>query len=207
MMGVISIAHQLDLHKCPDPTKCTLYGFDLTVLVSAVKQGDRTAWLLDLAGPRLATSNEKCIAISHVWSDGTAVGLEGHGRVNGCLLVYFQKLAHSLDCVAIWWDTFLSRWMTGRNILGWTTLELAMPNTVKVLFKGDDSMAPDIKDLDTDILANCPSTASRTHWLASCMIRRVHKSYRRSTSWLRDRTIITGFLARVKWDYDDVKTK
>ncbi|KAH7303510.1 hypothetical protein B0I35DRAFT_446713 [Stachybotrys elegans] len=249
------------IHKCSDPTKCTLHKFELTILLSAVMQEKSTAWLLDITQPRLAAASEKYIAISHVWSDGTGVGLEGHGRVNNCLRAYFSKLAQRLGCIAVWWDTLsiplddrarnqalrkmhdnyahaehtvvhdtyllgisyadpgtaclaivLSPWFTR----GWTALELAMSNTVKVLFKGVDSMTPDIKDLDADILADSPSTSSRTHWLASCMIRRVrrHGNFShisdllatmrpRTTSWLRDRTIITGLLARVSWEHDD----
>ncbi|KAI0892006.1 hypothetical protein F4806DRAFT_282872 [Annulohypoxylon nitens] len=250
------------LHKCPDTAKCSLRLFDLADLLPAVERGNKTAWLLDLQRPRLAKADEKYIAISHVWSDGTGVGLEGHGRVNHCLSTYFANLTRRFGCVAIWWDTLsiplddkargqalsemhnnyanaeftvvhdsyllatdytdpgtaclaimLSPWFTR----GWTALELAMSNTVKVLFKGSDSMTPDIKDLDHEILASSPATVSRTHWLASCMIRRVRKRGEatnhitdllailrpRTTSWLRDRTVITGLLAKVKWDYTD----
>jgi len=98
----------------------------------------------------------------------------------------------------------MSPWFTR----GWTALELAMSSNVQVLFKGrsSDPMEPDIRDLETEILAPDPGTASRAHWLASCAIRRLRGPVRRlsdllavlrprSTSWVRDRTIIAALLA------------
>jgi hypothetical protein len=87
-----------------------------------------------------------------------------------------------------------------------------MSNKVKVLFKGFDLRTPDIKDLN-DILAPGPGAASRTHWLASCLIRRLRSPINgiddvlailrpRNTSWVRDRTIIAGLLANIpRCDY------
>ncbi|ERF71390.1 hypothetical protein EPUS_07418 [Endocarpon pusillum Z07020] len=45
------------------------------------------------------------IAISHVWSDGTGVGLRVSGEVNSCLFSYFAKIALQLQCNGFWWDT------------------------------------------------------------------------------------------------------
>lgn len=91
---------------------------------------------------------------------------------------------------------------------GWTALELAMSRNVKVLFQGPDPMTPDIRDLETDILGREPATSSRVHWIASQVIRRLRVPARtlesiiailrpRSTSWVRDRTVIASLLADV----------
>jgi hypothetical protein len=38
------------------------------------------------------------IVISHVWSNGTGVGIKQSGYVNSCLFSYFADVAKSLDC-------------------------------------------------------------------------------------------------------------
>ncbi|KAK9415026.1 putative Heterokaryon incompatibility domain-containing protein [Seiridium unicorne] len=45
------------------------------------------------------------MAISHVWSDGTGVGMKSPGSVNRCLFEYFRTIALDLGCNGIWWDT------------------------------------------------------------------------------------------------------
>ncbi|KAF7538950.1 hypothetical protein G7054_g2538 [Neopestalotiopsis clavispora] len=45
------------------------------------------------------------MAISHVWSDGTGVGMKRPGSVNRCLFEYFRTIAVDLNCTGIWWDT------------------------------------------------------------------------------------------------------
>lgn len=91
----------------------------------------------------------------------------------------------------------------------WTALELLMSKKVKVLFRGPDRNTPDIKDLDDDILAKHPGTASRAHWLASSLISRIRHAAvdyvddilailgPRSTSRIRDRTVVAALLAQV----------
>ncbi|KAI3317264.1 hypothetical protein HD806DRAFT_372598 [Xylariaceae sp. AK1471] len=44
------------------------------------------------------------MALSHVWSDGTGVGLKTPGKVNKCLYGYFAKIARKLGCDGLWWD-------------------------------------------------------------------------------------------------------
>lgn len=106
-------------------------------------------------------------------------------------------------CLAL----ILSPWFTR----GWTSLELVMSHKVKVLFKGSDPTTADMRDLDEHILANDPGTSSRTHWLASSLIRRIRQLRDsksdlsdilailrpRVTSWIRDRPIIASLLAEV----------
>jgi hypothetical protein len=93
------------LHKCGDSRDCRMIEFNPDRLLSAVERGDGTAWLWDLTD--LAQAGARYIAVSHVWSDGTGVGVQKHGRVNSCLLAYFHHVAKQLDpsCVALWWDT------------------------------------------------------------------------------------------------------
>ena len=45
------------------------------------------------------------LAISHIWSDGTGVGVKRPGMVNKCLVEFFFALAKSLGCTGLWWDT------------------------------------------------------------------------------------------------------
>ncbi|KAI0550634.1 hypothetical protein F4679DRAFT_594557 [Xylaria curta] len=44
------------------------------------------------------------MALSHVWSDGTGVGLKAPGKVNKCLYAYFANTARKLGCEGLWWD-------------------------------------------------------------------------------------------------------
>lgn len=53
----------------------------------------------------IATEYTSYMAISHVWSDGTGVGLKAPGQVNYCLFQYFGEFAALLGCTSIWWDT------------------------------------------------------------------------------------------------------
>ena len=53
----------------------------------------------------MSDSREHYIAISHVWSDGTGVGVRPAGEVNSCLVSYFFDVAHQLGCRGLWWDT------------------------------------------------------------------------------------------------------
>ncbi|RYP43699.1 hypothetical protein DL768_009767 [Monosporascus sp. mg162] len=53
-----------------------------------------------------------------------------------------------------------------------------MQADIKVIFKGSDPTNPDTGDLEAEILARDPSTASYTHWLASSVIRRLRSPIR-----------------------------
>jgi hypothetical protein len=109
----------------------------------------------------------------------------------------------AVPCVAL----VFSPWFTR----GWTALELIMSKMVKVLFKGPNELEPVIKDLDEDVLAHDPSRCSRAHWIVSTIIRRLRQPIMnvadlmavlkpRSTSWPRDRMIIAGLLAGLKFE-------
>jgi len=123
-----------------------------------------------------------------------------HTVVHDSFLVGMPWTDPETACLAL----VFSPWFTR----GWTALELAMSRSVKVLFQGPDPLTPDVRDLETDILAREPATCSRAHWIASQTIRRLRGPARtlesimailrpRSTSWVRDRTVIANLLADV----------
>lgn len=74
--------------------------FPVEQLLTAIETEKSTAWLLDKR--RLKGPNDKHLAISHVWSDGT--GQKSVGIVNKCLFDYFAVWAEKLGCTAVWWD-------------------------------------------------------------------------------------------------------
>ncbi|KAI0440594.1 hypothetical protein F4803DRAFT_552882 [Xylaria telfairii] len=153
-----------------------------------------------------------------IWWDTLCIPLESKARSSALskmhTLYRHAKLTvvHDLYLAGLEWTSpesaclalVFSPWFTR----GWTALELAMSGDVKVIFKGSDPTNPDIRDLEADILARDPATSSHTHWLASSVIRRLRSPIRslsdllpilrpRSTSWVRDRTIIASLLANV----------
>ncbi|KAK5994108.1 hypothetical protein PT974_07548 [Cladobotryum mycophilum] len=76
---------------------CIQMEFPIELLETALKLGESTAWLcpttqIDSYVPRLSALNNSYMAISHVWSDGTGVGVKAAGTVNSCLFD------------ALWWD-------------------------------------------------------------------------------------------------------
>ena len=251
------------LHKCGNHS-CGQSTFPPNLLLDSLNHDGGSAW--SSRGCRVLALGERYVAISHVWSDGTGIGLVKAGLVNRCLFAYFTAIVDRLECTGIWWDAIsipiepearrkaintmhanyanaactvvhdqyllqfdwaddgspclalvLSPWFTR----GWTALELTVSKTIKVLFKGQNSDEPIIKDLDIDILAQDPRQASRAHWIASSLIRRLRKSITnvsdlltilkpRSTSKIRDRMIIAGLITGLpNFDYggDDLDEK
>lgn len=247
----------LQLHTCaphgPPGSLCLQEKkFPIDILETALELGRGTAW--SCQERRLCKADEPYIAISHVWADGTGIGLKNPGTVNRCLFDYFARIAERLDCKGMWWDTLsiptdpkarskalnrmnasyknakytvvhdrylldfewkddgspclaivLSGWFTR----GWTALELAMSEKVKVLYKGPDRNTPLMKDLDDDILAKDPASASRAYWLASWLIRRLRQKVGnipdllailkpRYTTKSKDRVEIAGLLAGIR---------
>jgi hypothetical protein len=45
------------------------------------------------------------MAVSHVWSDGTGIGLKKQGTVNSCLMDFWVRIAKEQHCEGLWWDT------------------------------------------------------------------------------------------------------
>ncbi|KAK4463042.1 hypothetical protein QBC42DRAFT_223704 [Cladorrhinum samala] len=122
--------------------------------------------------------------------------------VHDAYLLNFPWGDDGSPCVAL----VLSTWFTR----GWTALELAMSKRVKVLFRDPTGQCGGtvIKDLDEDVLARGPGVASRAHWLATTLVRRLRRPIGnvgdllailscRSTSWARDRAVIAALLAGV----------
>lgn len=83
-------------------TECFQRNFPAELLETALELGKSTAWLCESV--KLSGPNDPYMAISHVWSDGTGVGLKEPGTVNSCLFNFFATIASRLDCKAIWWD-------------------------------------------------------------------------------------------------------
>ncbi|KAI0158321.1 hypothetical protein GGR57DRAFT_510491 [Xylariaceae sp. FL1272] len=108
-------------HKCIDG-KCgrdMIFPSDLLNRAYKERLDIRGAWCLQTprggildsitglfnARPRVLQGyRKKYMAISHVWSDGTGVGLKSPGRVNGCLYQFFEGIARELGCEGLWWD-------------------------------------------------------------------------------------------------------
>ncbi|KAK6345452.1 hypothetical protein TWF718_007368 [Orbilia javanica] len=65
-----------------------------------------TVWSINQP-PHLLEMGKKYAAISHVWSDGTGIGLGTVGEVNSCLFDYFAGCIRGVspDIEGIWWDT------------------------------------------------------------------------------------------------------
>ncbi|KAJ5964890.1 uncharacterized protein N7479_004766 [Penicillium vulpinum] len=86
-----------------EEARCKAKRFDLNYVAKAVDKGQRTVW--DLEGIETLQRNERYMAISHVWSDGTGAGNQARGHVNICLLEFFRGFAEKFGCQGIWWDT------------------------------------------------------------------------------------------------------
>ncbi|KAK6344731.1 hypothetical protein TWF718_006689 [Orbilia javanica] len=78
--------------------------FDPELLKVSMVGGGGTAWSVDAPFEVLGPQAEYA-TISHVWSDGTGVGIEPPGHVNRCLFEYFANLVKLAGCNAIWWDS------------------------------------------------------------------------------------------------------
>ncbi|OTA87330.1 hypothetical protein M434DRAFT_81403, partial [Hypoxylon sp. CO27-5] len=95
------------LHKCAD-RDCSTLVFPIHQLNDAVYKNQSTAWptsSMNCIDISLSPESTEFMAISHVWSDGTGVGISRPGEVNSCLLFYFKQLADQLSCDGIWWDS------------------------------------------------------------------------------------------------------
>ena len=107
------------LHKCPMKS-CGSMQFPVEKLAKVIHDGRRIAWkIFEEPGgdirPLLIDDSEQdgnmnvnaaeTLAISHVWSDGTGVGVKSPGNVNKCLVRFFFDIAKSLGCDGFWWDT------------------------------------------------------------------------------------------------------
>ncbi|KAK7965766.1 uncharacterized protein PG986_000043 [Apiospora aurea] len=81
--------------------------FDPALLNQAEKNKHNMAWRVRMPnGTGLCDEGDSYMAISHVWADGTGVGMKQIGRMNRCLWQYFRDIAISsgIECQGIWWD-------------------------------------------------------------------------------------------------------
>ncbi|KAI3324923.1 hypothetical protein HD806DRAFT_459442 [Xylariaceae sp. AK1471] len=108
-------------HKCPSGLCSDELNFSPLILNKAFSHGthtspskvhpfEYTAWRIPESGQdpsSLCTPSDDYVAISHVWSDGTGVGMKsGAGTVNACLFEYFSEIAKrdEVACNGVWWD-------------------------------------------------------------------------------------------------------
>lgn len=91
------------LHRPGCPHDCPMLEFDPGLLAQSINDGGRTCWTL--TEPYEVAQHQPYIAISHVWSDGTGIGVQDPGKINKCLFEYMSRVAKRLDCDGIWWDT------------------------------------------------------------------------------------------------------
>ncbi|KAI0546421.1 hypothetical protein F4679DRAFT_557831 [Xylaria curta] len=106
-------------HKCSSGSCTDELTFPPTVLNKAFNIGNSTssskihpfeitAWRIPELGQQpsmLCTPSDNYVAISHVWSDGTGVGMKSSaGVVNTCLFEYFSDIAERVSCNGVWWD-------------------------------------------------------------------------------------------------------
>ncbi|KAI5805657.1 hypothetical protein DFH27DRAFT_552472 [Peziza echinospora] len=105
---VVNHTNVSQLHKCSDPRECRLTPegmFGRELLDEAALAGRPTAWALD--GRTLLEPGQRYMAVSHIWADGTGVGMGHSGRVNECLWAFFRGVAEQAEgagCEGIWWD-------------------------------------------------------------------------------------------------------
>jgi hypothetical protein len=105
-------------HECADSRCLQIEGlFRKDVLENAVVNAGKassTAWALD--GEYTLQHPWPYMAISHVWSDGTGVGVRDDETINECLYKFFADIAMQFQCQGIWWDTLcIPREKTARN--------------------------------------------------------------------------------------------
>lgn len=120
--------------------------------------------------------------------------------MHDCFLRNWEWVDAEAACFAILMSPWFSR--------GWTALELAKSRKVKVVFRGP--CGPLIKDLDEQILAkDTDADASGPHKTATSIIRNLRDGVKtlnglltilgsRSTSWPKDRAVISALLLGVE---------
>ncbi|KAF3921563.1 hypothetical protein AA313_de0203317 [Arthrobotrys entomopaga] len=99
------------LHKCSEGTANSAVTcgpkklfFDPDLLEISMNHGGGTTWSVNEPF-EVQSLSTPYVTISHVWSDGTGVGIEAAGYVNPCLFHYFSGLVKQLGCNAMWWDS------------------------------------------------------------------------------------------------------
>jgi hypothetical protein len=93
------------LHKCSNK-ECLKKGqfwFDPKLLNESILENGRTVW--SSSEPFEVCQMGDYVAISHVWSDGTGIGLQPVGKVNRCLFNFFADIIREEGYSRIWWDT------------------------------------------------------------------------------------------------------
>ena len=85
-------------HKCQS-LECSQMTFPMEELEASLEEGKGISW--SCTSQALSSPTDPYIAISHVWSDGTGVGVQSPGSVNSCLYSFFACIEDRLQCRAL----------------------------------------------------------------------------------------------------------
>ncbi|KAH9228106.1 hypothetical protein K456DRAFT_41377 [Colletotrichum gloeosporioides 23] len=120
--AIIDSTKKEQMHAPVGHHDCSKLEFDMDEIDKAIDEGHCTAWLCGEENisdnkVQLAHPDDDYVAISHVWSDGTGVGLSSKKEedpdsrarmVNSCLWDFWEdkvnKVWEGEDRKAIWWD-------------------------------------------------------------------------------------------------------
>ncbi|KAF0324044.1 ankyrin repeat-containing protein [Colletotrichum asianum] len=120
--AIIDSTKTEQMHALVGDHDCFKLEFDMDQIDKAIDEGHSTAWLCgeeNISGNKaqLAHPDDDYVAISHVWSDGTGVGVSSKKEedpdssarmVNSCLWEFWKdkvnKVWEGEDRKAIWWD-------------------------------------------------------------------------------------------------------
>jgi hypothetical protein len=94
------------LHKCQNAhvARCVdVLNFEPELLNKSIHGNGRTVWTI--SKPYEVSQDKPYVAVSHVWSDGTGIGIQKPCQVYKCLFDYMANVTKRLGCEAIWWDT------------------------------------------------------------------------------------------------------
>ncbi|RMJ20135.1 hypothetical protein CDV36_000235 [Fusarium kuroshium] len=94
------------LHKIAH-CRCRQMVYPVSMIEKSISKGTGSVWSRHEIKP-LTGVGVRYAAISHVWMDGTGIGIgkrAGIGIVNKCLSDFFLRIAQRLNCDGIWWDT------------------------------------------------------------------------------------------------------
>lgn len=109
----------VQLHKCSNQN-CPTIDIPIDQLADLFKTPgkwvpsawDISSWDLNASSGKartidklISSPTERYMAVSHVWSDGTGVGLNKQGTVNSCLIDFWVRIARNFECTGLWWDT------------------------------------------------------------------------------------------------------
>ena len=107
LRSYVNMTQVQQMQKCQSQN-CATLRFPMRKLNKAYQNAGprswkQTAWSAVKPG-ELCRPKDDYIAISHVWCDGTGIGLNGAGVVHTCLFEFFANCSKALGCKGVWWD-------------------------------------------------------------------------------------------------------